>query len=107
MKALESENEFLLNEKYALKKSVNDFSLIATKLIKGKENFEKFLCSQRQSVSKYGLGYTPFTKRKSSKIIFVKQGFSTNDAFSYCGLTGYYAYSCKLRQSKFVGIKRI
>ena len=65
VKALESENEFLLNEKCALKKSVDDFSLIATKLTNGKEKLEKLLGSQRQSLSKHGLGYTPFIKRKS------------------------------------------
>ena len=107
MKALESESEFLLNEKCALKKSVDDFSLIVTKLIKEKEDLEKILDFQRQSLSKYGLGYTPFTKRKSSKTIFVNQGFSTDDACSYCDLTGHYSYSYKLRQSRFVGIKRI
>ena len=107
VKALESENEFSLNEKCSLKKSVDDFSLIATKLTKGKKNLEKLLGSQRQSLSKHNLGYTPFTKRKFSKIIFVKQGFSTDDACSYCGITDHYAYSCKLRQSRCVGIKRI
>ena len=107
MKALESENEFLLNKKCALKKSVDDFSLIATKLTKGKENLEKLLGSQRKFLSKHGLGYTPFTKRKSSKTVFVKQRFSNDDACSYYGLNSHYAYSCKLRQSRFVGIKRI
>ena len=41
VKALKKENEFFLNEKCALKKSVDDFSLIATQLTKGKENLEK------------------------------------------------------------------
>ena len=104
VKALKSENEFLLNHKCALKKSVDDFSLIATKLTKGKENLEKLLGSQRQSLSEHGLSYTPFTKRKSSKTIFVKQGFSTDDECSYCGLTGHYACLCKLREPRFVGI---
>ena len=107
MKALESENEFLLNEKCAWKKNVDDFSLIATKLTKEKENFGKLLGFQRQSLSKHGLGYTPYTKRKSSKLVFVKQGFSTNDACSYCGLTGHYAHSCKLWQFRFARIKCI
>ena len=107
VKTLEKENEVLVNEKCALKKSVDDFSLIATKLTKRKENLEKLLGSQKQSLSKHDLGYTPFTKRKSSKKIFVKQGFSNDDACSFCGLNGRYAYSCKLRQSRFVGIKWI
>ena len=95
VKALEKENEVLVNEKCILKKSVDDFSFIATKL------------SQRQSLSKHDLGYIPFTKRKSSKIVFVKQRYSKDDACSYCDVNGHYAYSCKLKHPRYVGVKRI
>ena len=107
VKALESENEFILNEKCALKKSVNDFALIAVKLTKGKKNLEKLLGSQRQSLSKHGLGYAPFTKRKFSKTVFVKQGFLKDDTCSYCGINGHHAYSYNLKKSRFVRVKRI
>ena len=37
----------------------------------------------------------------------MKQGFSKNDACSYCGINGHYAYSCKLKQPRHVGVKQI
>ena len=104
VKALKSENEFLLNHKCALKKSVDDFSLIATKLTKGKENFgfSKIIFVQAW------LRLYSFHKKKIFKnSFFVKQGFSTDDECSYCGLTGHYACLCKLREPRFVGIKWI
>ena len=98
VKALEKEKEILIEEKFVLKKTADDFSLIATKLTNEKENLEKLLGSQIQSLFKHGLGYTPFTKRKSLKTVFVKQGLSNNDACSYCGINGHYVYSFKLSQ---------
>ena len=81
--------------------------LLPQKLINGKKNLEKLLGSKKQSLSNYVLGYNPFSTKKTSKTIFVKQGFSKDDACSYCGVNDHYAYSCKLRQSKFVGVKII
>ena len=53
-----------MNKKYVFKKSVDDFSFIATKLTNKKENLEKLLGSQRQSLSNLGLGYNPFFNQK-------------------------------------------
>ena len=106
VKTLEKENEVLMSEKMVLKKSDDDFSFIVI-AYRWKKNLEELLGSQRQSLSKHGLGYIPFTKKKSSKTIFVKQGFSKDDACSYCGKNGHCASSYKLRQSTFIGIKRI
>ena len=72
VKTLEKENEVLMNEKYVLKKSVDDFSSIVTKLTNRKKNLEKLLGSQRQSLSKHDLSYNPFSTQKNSKTIFVK-----------------------------------
>ena len=107
VKALEKEKEILIEEKSVLKKNADDFSLIATKLTNGKENIEKLLGSQIQSLSKHGLGYNMLSKKKASKTVFVKQGSLKNDACSYCGIHGHYAFSCKLRQTKHVGVKQI
>ena len=71
VKALEKENKILINEKSALKKSVEDFLLIATTLTNGKENLEKFLGSQIQSLSKHDLGYNVFSKKKSHQTLFL------------------------------------
>ena len=87
-----------------MKKTVDDFSLIAKKLTNGKENLEKLLGSQ---INKHGLGYSMFSKKKTSKTIFVKQGHIKNDACSYCGMNGHSAFSCKLRQTRKVGVKQI
>ena len=58
-------------------------------------------------LNKHRLDYNPFSTKKTSKTIFVKHRFSKDDACSYCGINGHYAYSCKLRQLRIVGIKRI
>ena len=105
MKALEKEKEILIEEKSALKKSTDNFSLIATTPTNGKKNLKKLLVSQIQSLSKHGLGYNVFSKKKASKTIFVKQGSSKNDACSYCGIHGHYAFSCKLRCHRYIGVK--
>ena len=107
VKELEEEKEVLIEEKSILKKTADDFSLIATKLTNGKENLEKLLGSQIQSLSKHGLGYNMFSRKKASKTIFVKRGHVKNDACSYCGMNGHYAFSCKLRQTRRVGVKQI
>ena len=96
VKALEKEKEMLIEEKSILKITAGDFSLIATKLTNGKENLEKLLGSQIQSLSKHGLGYNMFSKKKASKTVFVKQGHLKNDVCSYCGMHGHYAFSSKL-----------
>ena len=69
-----------------LKKEIEKFSNIACKLTSRKENLEKLLSSQRQSLYKYGLGYNYFIPKKSSKIVFVKQGNFVDNACSYCGV---------------------
>ena len=90
-----------------MKRTADDFSLIVTKLTNGKKNLEKLLGSQIQSLSKHGLGYNMFLKKKTSKIVFIKQGSLKNDASSYCGICRHYAFSCKLRQTRHVGVKQI
>ena len=97
VKELEKEKEMLIEEKSTLKKTADDFSFIATKLTNGKENLEKLLGSQIQSLSKHGLGYNMFSRKKASKTVFVKQGHVKTDACSYCGMNGHFAFSCKLR----------
>ena len=87
----------MIEEKFALKKTTDDFSLIATKLTNEKENLEKLLGSQIQFLSKHDLGYNMFSKKKTSKTVFVKQGSLKNDACAYCGIHRHYAFSCKLR----------
>ena len=105
VKELDKEKEMFIEEKFTLKKTADDFSLITTKLTNGKENLEKLLGSQIQSLSKHGLGYNMFSKKKASKTVFVKQWHLKNDACSYCGINGHYAFSCKLRQTRHVGVK--
>ena len=97
----------MIEEKSILKKTADDFSFIATKLTNGKENLEKLLGSQIQSLSKHGLGYNMFSRKKASKTIFVKQGHVKTDACSYCGMSGHFAFSYKLRQTRNVGVKQI
>ena len=107
MNVLNKEKMTLIEENLLLKKEVEKFSNIATKLTKGKENLEKLLGSQRQSLSKHGLGYIPFTTKKYSKIVFVKEGYMNDDSCSYCNMHGHYAKSCKLKHLRYVGIKKI
>ena len=61
---LSKEKMFLIGKHFLLKKEVEKFSNIAYKLTSGKENLEKSLGSQRQSLSKHGLGYNFFTSKK-------------------------------------------
>ena len=107
MNDLSKEKIVLFEEKFLLKKEVEKFSNIAYKLTNGKENLEKLLGSQRQSLSKHGLGYNYFTPKKSSKIAFVKQRNFVDNACSYCGVYRHFAYSCNLRQPRKVGTKNI
>ena len=97
----------MVEEKSVLEKIADDFSLIATKLTNGKENLKKLLGSQIQSLSKHGLGYNVLSKKKASKTVFVKQGSLKNDACSYCGIHGYYTFSCKLRRARHIRVKQI
>ena len=94
-------------KKNLFEKTTDDFSLITIKLTNGKENLKIPLGSQIQSLSKHGLGYNMFSKKKASKTVSVKQGYLKNYACSYCGIHGHYAFSCKLRQTRHVGVKQI
>ena len=55
VKTLKKKNEVLMKEKSILRKSTDDFSF----------NLEGLLSSQRQSLSKHGLGYNPFSAKKT------------------------------------------
>ena len=48
-----------------------------------------------------------FSKKKASNTVFVKQESLKNDAYSYCGMHGHYAFSCKLRRTRHVEVKQI
>ena len=97
LNALRKEKMDLYKENLFLKKEAEKFSNIAYKLTNGKENLEKFLGSQRQSLSKHGIGYNYFMPKKSSKTIYVKQENLVDNACSYCGVNEHFAYSRKLR----------
>ena len=104
---LEKEKETLIKENNDLKKKAEDSLFIATKLTNGKENLEKLLGSHGQSLSKHGLGYIPFSRRKNSKTVFLKEGNSKNDACSSCGINGHYAFACNMRRYRHIGVKKV
>ena len=54
---LSKEKKALFEENLLLKREVEKFFSIAYKLTSGKENLEKLLGSQKQFLSKHGLGY--------------------------------------------------
>ena len=104
---LKQENNALLNENLSLKKDVEKFSNIAFKLTDGKENLEKLLVYQRQTLFKHVLGYNIFTSSKNAKTIFVKQGTHLNNACNIYGDYGHISYASHLRLHKNVEIRRI
>ena len=88
-----------------LKKEIKKFSNIAYKLINGKENLEKLLSPQRQSLSKHGLVYNFFTFKIFSKTMVVKQGIVLDNACITCGDHGHTSYSCKMRLNRMFELR--
>ncbi|KAI5677747.1 hypothetical protein M9H77_08697 [Catharanthus roseus] len=81
-----------------LKKKVNDLTMCIEKFIKGKENFEKILGSQRSPFDKNGIGYRHSNIFSNQRRFLSASSFFSHHCCTYCEKNGHKATKCFIKE---------
>ena len=85
-----------------LVEKIKDLENIIFRFTEGKNNFEKLLGSQKQSIEKSGLGFDPYKKLALKDSKFIKEStFSKNVTCFHCNRVGHYRSTCPLKDKNY------
>ena len=91
----------LVHENVSLKEKIDELTKDLAKFVKGKENLDTLLGSQKCSLDKAGLGFNQSKRQKYYKNFFVKSSASTTPYMTcnYCGQKGHISHTCAIKKN--------